>query len=79
LLNEDSKTPMFVINGADDIHVPEHDTLVFRGRRNTEVEMMEGTGHCAVSKWDEMLGKVIAWLSDQMASQGRSLPAVPLT
>lgn len=78
LFDEDSMTPMFVINGVEDIHVPQHDTLVFRGRRNTEVEMMEGTGHCAVSKWDEMLEKVLAWLSGQISSEGHPLPAAPL-
>ena len=67
-LDEDSNAPMFIVNGAEDIHVPQHDTLVFRGRRNTEVEMMEGTGHCAVSKWDEMLGKVVEWLNGQISS-----------
>ncbi|GAA3846120.1 hypothetical protein GCM10022403_092370 [Streptomyces coacervatus] len=30
---------MLVINGADDVHVPRHDTLVFDGRRDTELRL----------------------------------------
>lgn len=33
---------MLVINGADDVHVPQHDTLVFEGRRDTVVELIPG-------------------------------------
>ena len=30
---------MLVINGANDVHVPRHDTLVFQGRRDTVVDL----------------------------------------
>lgn len=29
LLDRDANAPMLVINGADDVHVPQRDTLVF--------------------------------------------------
>ena len=50
LLDQDTNSPMIVVNGADDIHVPQADTLVFRDRRDTRVELLPDTGHCAVSK-----------------------------
>jgi len=61
LLDQDSNAPMLVINGADDVHVPQSDTLVLRGRRNTEVELVPGTGHCAVTKLGEVLPKALSW------------------
>ena len=36
LLDQGINAPMLVVNGADDIHVPQHDTLVFSGRRDTD-------------------------------------------
>jgi esterase FrsA len=45
LLNQDLNAPMLVLNGADDVHVPQHDTLVFAGRRHTEVHLIPDTGH----------------------------------
>ena len=41
---------MLVINGADDVHVPQHDTLVFQGRRDTFVDLIPDAGHCAPTK-----------------------------
>jgi hypothetical protein len=43
-------SPMPVINGADDYFVPQGDTLVFEDRPNTEVHLIPGTGHVAMSK-----------------------------
>ena len=43
-------SPMLVVNGADDYFVPQSDTLVFQGRPHTEVHLVEGTGHVAMSK-----------------------------
>jgi hypothetical protein len=40
---------MLVINGANDLLVPQADTFVFEGRAKTEVHMPD-TGHWAVSK-----------------------------
>jgi hypothetical protein len=42
-------------------------TLIFQGRPNTEVHLLEGTGHCAMSKAPEVVPKIIAWLAGQFA------------
>lgn len=63
LLNQDRNAAMFVINGTDDVHVPQHDTLVFKGRRYTEAQLIADTGHCAVSKLSEVLPMIVAWLA----------------
>jgi len=62
LLDQDLNAPMLVLNGADDVHVPQHDTLVFEGRRDTEVHLIPDTGHCATSKFPEAAGYMFAWL-----------------
>ncbi|MGS0897086.1 alpha/beta fold hydrolase [Burkholderia stagnalis] len=49
LLDRNANSPMFVANGADDIHVPAEDTLIFNGCRNTHVSLIPGTGHCAIA------------------------------
>ena len=54
---------MLIVNGADDVHVPQHDTLVFEGRRNTEVHLIPDTGHCAVTKLPEVMPMIMAWLA----------------
>ncbi len=65
LLAQQSNSPMLVINGADDYFIPQSDTLVFQGRPNTEVHLIEGTGHVAMSKAPEVVPKIIAWLRGQ--------------
>jgi esterase FrsA len=62
LLDQDTNTPMLVLNGADDVHVPQHDTVVFQGRRDTEVHLIPDTGHCATTKLPEALGLMFSWL-----------------
>ena len=62
LLDQDTNAPMLVLNGADDVHVPQHDTLVFQGRPNTEVRLLPDTGHCATSKLPEAVGLMFSWL-----------------
>jgi len=62
LLSENKNAPMLVINGADDPFVPQSDTLVFEGRANTEVHLIPGTGHCAVSKIGEVMKTINGWL-----------------
>ena len=69
LLDQDRNSPMLVVNGADDVHVPQHDTLVFEGRRDTEVVLIPDTGHCASSKLPEAMATILGWL-------GRTLAAV---
>ena len=63
---------MLVINGADDVHVPQHDTLVFQGRHDTVVELIPDTGHCAVTKLPEVFSTILGWL-------GRTLTATAET
>lgn len=68
LLARHDNSAMLVINGADDYFIPQSDTLVFQGRRDTEVHLIEGTGHVAMSKAPEVVPKIIAWLRAQFAS-----------
>ncbi|MFJ3904020.1 alpha/beta hydrolase [Streptomyces sp. NPDC090025] len=72
LLDQDRNAPMLIVNGADDVHVPQHDTLVFQGRRDTVVDLVPDTGHCAVSKWGEVFPTVIGWLDRSLAAAGTS-------
>ncbi len=67
LLDQDANSPMLVVNGADDIHVPQADTLVFRDRRQTRVELLADTGHCAVSKFAEVIPAMIGWLNETLS------------
>ncbi|OBK43891.1 alpha/beta hydrolase [Mycobacterium kubicae] len=64
LLAQQINSRMLVINGADDYFVPQSDTLVFRGRPRTEVHLIEGTGHVAMSKAPEVVPQIITWLRD---------------
>jgi esterase FrsA len=65
LLAEHRNSAMLVVNGADDYFVPQSDTLVFQGRPNTEVHLIEGTGHCAMSKAPQVIPMLIGWLRAQ--------------
>ena len=73
LLQPQNNAPMLVINGADDYFVPQEDTLVFRGRPGATVELIAGTGHCAMSKAGEVLPVVIGWLRTMLG-----IPTPPL-
>ena len=66
LLDRHTNTAMLVVNGADDYFVPAQDTRVFEGRPGVTVELIPGTGHCAMSKAGEVIPKVVAWLRDQL-------------
>ncbi|MGW4725356.1 alpha/beta hydrolase [Streptomyces sp. NPDC004291] len=68
LLDRDDNTPMLVVNGADDVHVSQHDTLVFKGRRDTEVHLIPGTGHCATTKLPEAAHIMISWLKKTLTT-----------
>ena len=70
LLDQDANTPMLVVNGADDVHVPQHDTVVFEGRRDTEVHLMPDTGHCATTKLPEAIGLMFSWLQRTLETLG---------
>lgn len=71
LLARHSNSPMLVINGADDYFIPQSDTLDFRGRHNTEVHLIEGTGHVAMGKAPEVVPKIVAWVRGRMATPTR--------
>ena len=68
LLDQDTNSPMLVINGADDVHVPQQDTRIFEGRRDTEVHLIPGTGHCAMSKLPETIPLMTNWLRNLLAT-----------
>jgi esterase FrsA len=68
LLDQDRNSPMLVVNGADDVHVPQRDTLVFQGRRDTVVNLVPDTGHCAVSKLPEVFPTIIGWMDRTLAT-----------
>jgi esterase FrsA len=70
LLAQQRNSSMLVVNGADDYFIPQSDTLVFRGRPNTEVHLIEGTGHVAMSKAPEVVPKIIAWLRTLLTERG---------
>ena len=70
LLDQDTNTPMLVVNGADDVHVPQHDTVVFEGRRDTEVHLIPDTGHCATTKLPEAIGLMFSWLQRTLETPG---------
>ena len=70
LLDQPTNSPMYVINGADDYFVPQSDTLVFEGRPNTEVHLIEGTGHVCVSKFPIVLPMMFGWLREQLSRKG---------
>lgn len=67
LLDKDDNCPMLVINGAEDVHLPTYETTVFEGRRDTEVHLLEGTGHCAVSRLPEVMALAIPWLAARLS------------
>jgi esterase FrsA len=67
LLAQQSNSAMLVVNGADDYFVPQSDTFVFQGRANTEVHLIDGTGHCAMSKAPEVIPTIIGWLVARLA------------
>ena len=69
LLAQQHNSAMLVVNGADDYFVPQSDTRIFQGRPNTEVHLIEGTGHVAMSKAPEVVPKIIAWLRTHFTDQ----------
>jgi esterase FrsA len=71
LLAQESNSPMLVINGADDYFVVPADTLIFQGRPNTEVHLLESTGHCAMSRAPEVVHMINQWLQTRFARSSR--------
>ena len=62
LLDRNNNSPRLVINGTEDVFIPKEDTLIFEGRKNTEVHLLPGTGHCASSKFPEVIDIICGWL-----------------
>jgi esterase FrsA len=69
MLERRENSPMLVINGADDVHVPQSDTTVFEGRPDTEVHLLPGSGHCATSRLAEVLGIITNWLAQTLTQR----------
>lgn len=67
LLEQDTHAPMLVINGADDYFVPQIDTTIFTGRRDTQVRLLEDCGHCATARMPEVLAMATEWLHARLA------------
>jgi esterase FrsA len=70
LLDRPTNAPMLIVNGADDYFIPQSDTLLFQGRPDTEVHLVEGAGHVARSKLDTVLPMMLGWLREQLAGAG---------
>ncbi|CRK52168.1 conserved hypothetical protein [Rhodococcus sp. RD6.2] len=68
LLLRENNAPMLVINGADDVHVPLDDTLIFEGRADTEVHVIPDAGHCAVTKLPELMPMMVDWLRSRLVA-----------
>ena len=63
LLAKGTNSPMLVLNGDEDVHIPMADTTVFEGRPQTDVQLIHGGTHCAFNKLDEVLAVTTKWLS----------------
>ncbi|MGF6888547.1 esterase FrsA [Nocardia sp. GAS34] len=66
LIAQDVNCPMLIVNGADDVHIVQQDSLLFAGRRDTEVHLIPDTGHVAASKLPEVIPLMVNWLRDQL-------------
>lgn len=62
----DGNAAMLVVNGADDYFIPQSDTLAFQGRPNTEVHLIPGTGHVAMSKMADVMPMMLGWMRTQL-------------
>lgn len=72
LLGTAGNAPMFVVNGDADPYVPVEDTLLFQGRRDTEVMLVEGGVHCAFNRYQDVMKAVMHWLASVDRATGRS-------
>jgi hypothetical protein len=61
--------------------ISQADTLVFQGRRNTEVHLIPDIGHCGVlggpSKMPEVIDMVVTWLPAQIGLANRQHDETP--
>lgn len=66
LFNRNANSPMFVANGADDIHVPVEDTMVFNGCKEALVSLVPDTGHCTIANGKletTVFPAMVSWLA----------------
>jgi esterase FrsA len=61
LLAAGTNSPMLVINGDADVHVPAGDVTIFKGRPDTEVRLIPGGTHCAMNKTGDLMPAVTGW------------------
>jgi esterase FrsA len=61
LVEDDRNCPMYVINGESDVHIDNNDVKAFEGRKDTEMHLFPGTGHCCDAN-PKAVGLMIAWL-----------------
>jgi esterase FrsA len=66
MLSSDQNSPMLVINGDADIHVPTADTSVFAGRRRTEATLIPAGSHCAFNKLDQVIPIITKWAAQTL-------------
>jgi len=69
LLATTGNAPMLIINGDADPYVPVEDTLLFEGRPDTEVMLVEGGVHCAFNRYPEVIKAVLHWLASAGATR----------
>jgi esterase FrsA len=72
LLGTAGNAPMLIVNGDADPYIPVQDTLLFQGRRDTEVMLVEGGGHCGFDQFHEVMQVVLRWLASHGRATGRS-------
>ena len=60
--------PRMFLRAAEFLGTDVPDTLVFEGRRDTEVHLLPDTGHCAVSKSGETIPLMVGWLTGQLGT-----------
>jgi hypothetical protein len=75
LLDADRNCPMFVISGDADLHIPITDTQIFEGRRDTDVQLVHGAGHCGFDQIDVLLAGTNAWLNTVMHEPATTTPS----
>jgi esterase FrsA len=71
LLGTAGNAPMLIVNGDADPYVPVEDTLLFEGRRDTEVMLLEGGVHGAFNRYPDVMKAVLHWLAAAGRATGR--------
>lgn len=66
-----SASPLLVINGSDDVYIPQHDTKLFRPIDNTTVWMINNASHCAAEHFPRLLPGMVTWLRSRLYGASR--------